>query len=379
MTMCEPLPQNDCEKTELEELILSAVAFLARMCHVPENKLASWTPMVASLEAGCGGKCFASLSICNQDGYWRKMYGTYSALPMFTENQEEHLDEYSATWPKMGMMLHGFVMVLPMLEHRTKGTGYSSWPTPAASEARQGFQDRSHGKKGKQESLSTVVARNWPTPRANDAEKRGNIANDVRNGLPAAVKMWPTPGASLRGDCPSERNRNTPGLISAVKMFATPQARDYRTGQQSRWDDPNRSRNLNDQIGGQLNADWVECLMSFPIGWTDINCDEPQEWPGWPAPLTKNMWRTPDAWMGGRGTNTEVGYKKCVETNENSVKLNDQAKFEKSGQYPYEPPRVITGQKNRAKRLKCVGNAVAPKQIFPVFMAIAAIEKARTC
>lgn len=31
------------------------------------------------------------------------------------------------------------------------------WPTPQASEARQGYQDRSRGKKGSQESLSTIV------------------------------------------------------------------------------------------------------------------------------------------------------------------------------------------------------------------------------
>src|SRR3990167_7326719 len=32
----------------------------------------------------------------------------------------------------------------------------------------------------------------WPTPRANDAEKRGEIAKDQRNGLPAAV-IWQMP------------------------------------------------------------------------------------------------------------------------------------------------------------------------------------------
>ncbi len=32
-----------------------------------------------------------------------------------------------------------------------------SWPTPQASEARQGYQDRSRGKKGSQESLTTIV------------------------------------------------------------------------------------------------------------------------------------------------------------------------------------------------------------------------------
>jgi hypothetical protein len=51
--------------------------------------------------------------------------------------------------------------------------------------------------------------------------------------------------------------------------FATPQARDFRTGSTERWDNPERSRNLNDQIGGQLNPTWVEWLMGWPLGWTD--------------------------------------------------------------------------------------------------------------
>lgn len=29
-------------------------------------------------------------------------------------------------------------------------------------------------------------------------------------------------------------------------------------------------RNMSQGNGGQLNPDWVEWLMGFPIGWTDI-------------------------------------------------------------------------------------------------------------
>ena len=44
-------------------------------------------------------------------------------------------------------------------EPRTAASGSSSllWATPIASEARQGFQDRTRGKRGAQESLSTQV------------------------------------------------------------------------------------------------------------------------------------------------------------------------------------------------------------------------------
>jgi len=44
-------------------------------------------------------------------------------------------------------------------------------------------------------------------------------------------------------------------------------------------------------------------------------------------------------------------------------------------QYPYEPPRTCKNVPNRAKRLKCLGNAVVPQQAAPIFRAIAEMEK----
>lgn len=84
---------------------------------------------------------------------------------------------------------------------------------------------------------------------------------------------------------------------------------------------------------GQLNADWVELLMGLPIGWTDIDVanEDIESWTGWPAPI-----------------NVE--------------------------QYAYEPSRVIVGQKNRAKRLKALGNGCVPQQIYLVFAAIVEVE-----
>ena len=32
--------------------------------------------------------------------------------------------------------------------------------------------------------------------------------------------------------------------------------------------------NLNDTVGGQLNPTWVEWLMGFPLGWTDLSASE---------------------------------------------------------------------------------------------------------
>jgi hypothetical protein len=71
--------------------------------------------------------------------------------------------------------------------------------------------------------------------------------------------------------------------------------------------------------GGQLSADWVEPLMGYPAGWTDIEVEnEDLIFPDFPT-----------AWLDG---SWEEGI-----------------------------PRIITGQKNRDKRLKCLGNAVVPQ------------------
>ena len=83
---------------------------------------------------------------------------------------------------------------------------------------------------------------------------------------------------------------------------------------------------------GILSPAWVECLMNFPLGWTDPDCDEPEPWPGWPAMMGEQ-------------------------------------------QREYEPPRTVTGCPNRAKRLKCLGNAVVPAQARPFFEAIKVIEE----
>jgi DNA (cytosine-5)-methyltransferase 1 len=148
------------------------------------------------------------------------------------------------------------------------------WSTPCA---------KSGGTTRKDFGISlTEQARLFPTPRANDAEKRGNIAIDVRNGLLAAVKMWPTPKAILRGGCMSEMKRRSPDLHALVKMFPTPNASDNRN--RGSLNNPSIQRRiaigkqigLTMQVGGQLNPTWVEWLMGYPIGHTELGHSETQ-------------------------------------------------------------------------------------------------------
>jgi hypothetical protein len=72
--------------------------------------------------------------------------------------------------------------------------------------------------------------------------------------LPTAVRMFPTPTVqdSENDGGPSQYNRNSIPLNALVKMT------NRTTGY------------LSEAIPGSLNPDWVELLMGFPVGWTDL-------------------------------------------------------------------------------------------------------------
>jgi len=92
------------------------------------------------------------------------------------------------------------------------------------------------------------------------------------------VRMWSTPNAvdGLQGGT-TQGNRKSPNLSIAVKQFPTPQASDNRN--RGNADTPAIARRIaaGKQVmltmtvsGGQLNPTWVEWLMGWPLGWTDL-------------------------------------------------------------------------------------------------------------
>ena len=62
-------------------------------------------------------------------------------------------------------------------------------------------------------------------------------------------------------------------LPTQVKMYPTPAARDYKgmsgKGRQERKGNPKDT--LPNAVGGSLNPQWVEWLMGYPVGYTDLN------------------------------------------------------------------------------------------------------------
>ena len=130
----------------------------------------------------------------------------------------------------------------------------------------------------------------WPTPSASDCgrtkinphwTKNGTIKHVGKTGalsaarLDQVVSMFPTPRArdGKDGICIPPSRENDPGKDSlssriARDLIPTPKA-NCGTGQ-SNCETRQGSPDLQTVCGGTLNPDWVEWLMAFPSGWTDI-------------------------------------------------------------------------------------------------------------
>ena len=93
---------------------------------------------------------------------------------------------------------------------------------------------------------------------------------------PPPPRIWPTPTAHMSKECnaPSEHNRNTPTLTAQVN-WPTPRTKGMCGGTGS-WDllkkntTIEEARSMGAGNGGKLNPDWVEWLMGWPLGWTDL-------------------------------------------------------------------------------------------------------------
>ena len=95
----------------------------------------------------------------------------------------------------------------------------------------------------------------WPTPKASDAD------------------MGMTARTSGR---PLEKSTHLQAQVYCAEMFPTPITRDSRSFKgAARMLNAQETEPLVVQIGGRLNPEWVEWLMGFPIGYTDIG-DESQ-------------------------------------------------------------------------------------------------------
>jgi hypothetical protein len=169
------------------------------------------------------------------------------------------------------MTADGQCWELPTLEHRTSGTGSGCvpngetfWRTPTAHEWKNtGHATQIHLSdqvRPSQVKNPKKAAAMWPTPVATD-----HLWNNSER-----LESW-----QARADKKKAQGVNLQfALRHAVQKWPTPTARDWKSGKASDATMERNSRPLSEQIGGSLNPTWVEWLMGWPLGWTDLKPSE---------------------------------------------------------------------------------------------------------
>jgi len=291
------------------ESTLSAAGFHARTSAPPERAPESRDPAVV------------------YGGRWRELSVKYDPDSSSWKTHrclfDEDLPWSSVILPRWGSMLGGVCWEHITPGHPTSGTGsgYSrvsggGWPTPNASDGAQGAvttpermialietgrpAKRKDGGEYQVKLQEMVVVRTWPTPTVNGNYNRKGASATSGDGLATAVKprptprstdgshggrvtprksreggslieavsarMWPTPTASTGGPEPEGK---TGRKLATVVMYPTP-----RSGTDTMCGGSGHKRmpqgTALEKGRGQLNPNWVEWLMGWPIGWTDL-------------------------------------------------------------------------------------------------------------
>lgn len=264
-TACFPGSQSGMTSAPLteshgeESLTLCPEDFLVRTFLQLEKELE-----LKANKAGSGAKCSG----------WFAKYDRDSCLWKIPQcSLLEEFIEFSETWPRWGTMHDGVCWELTMLElgMKEKESGYlhqdRRWPTPTANEDAAGTPD------GKMQWMLTQAVKSGCTTRTE---------YKIR---------FPTPCTTgFHSDCKKVNKLFLDGVLTEQERIT------FRAGN-----------------GGQLNPDWVEWLMGWPIGWTRIT----------PITIDWRDWNTDPADTG-------------------------------------EIPRTTQEKTNRANRLKAIGNGQVP-------------------
>jgi hypothetical protein len=218
---------------------------------------------VTPTNAGSGLSSTGLFASLDPDGCWRKTSQGCCQLML-----DGSMEEFSETWPRAGTMRSGTAYRRPPLVPRTGATGFGflpthSIPTPTGSDyiertpTRTDKASKFNPETNKAVSLDRWV-RLWPTPKATEWKGASGPGKGGHGGLylTGAVKLWPTP------------------VEQDSRAAATPAQLAHRD-----WQRDNRPKGApssltleacGDVPSGQLNPTWVEWLMGFPCGYSDL-------------------------------------------------------------------------------------------------------------
>lgn len=138
----------------------------------------------------------------------------------------------SVTLPSWGIAQNGFVYQHPTAERPIIATESGLWQTPVADDAASRKSGKWNSRGEPKLSAQVLNPKHWPTPNASDANKWSNQTLEDRKSKGQQVRL------------------NTAVSPEGGK-------------------------------GGQLNPTWVEWLMGWPLGWTDLKplaMDKFREW-----------------------------------------------------------------------------------------------------
>lgn len=140
------------------------------------------------------------------------------------------LDEFSGTWPSWGMMHNGECWEQMTWVPRTAERESGLWPAPNVPNG----------------GRSVKHVTEW----SESGKTAYHKGKKVQVGLESAVKMWPTPQASDNRDRGNLSSGNVKRRRKKGKQIGLSQSVSVESG--------------------QLNPTWVEWLMGWPQGWTDL-------------------------------------------------------------------------------------------------------------
>ena len=176
--------------------------------------------------------------------------------------------------PPSGMTRNGVLFLQRPWGPITGETESLSWPTPTAvTRPMEGnvrlYRAKVDAGEMTEQEAEAILGKSvweaqgklpamWPTPTTQEVEhpnaeltatgrRKSKNGNSHSLGLADAVQMWPTPTVDDANNVNPKPNRFR-GLVAAV--------------------------NETSGNGGKLNPTWVEWLMGFPLGWTDLEDSE---------------------------------------------------------------------------------------------------------
>lgn len=215
----------------------------------------------------------------------------------YLESSTSRLTMFVPIWSVRATKSGYTILKLRLSEHHTEENESHLWPTARAADAMSGAYQYDHGDHSKPRATLAGAARMWPTPTVPNGGRSLASVTDwksdrtaYKNGrkvqvdLNAAVRMWPTPRAQMWKDgvdsIPPSRIAD-PGKDNLAQRVArtllptpsTPRPHDNENtaGKYMPTQNQKDLASVVARDGGQLNPTWVEWLMGYPQGWTDLN------------------------------------------------------------------------------------------------------------